>query len=91
MNDKEEEKQEIVEISCGHKFHSFCIKGWIILGKKDTCPRCKEKVELARILKSTFFGSESKFYLILLSVVRFVIVWNPFFVFIAVLILRLLE
>lgn len=31
-------------LSCGHTFHEFCIRGWCIVGKKQTCPYCKEKV-----------------------------------------------
>ncbi|XP_064080544.1 E3 ubiquitin ligase RNF121-like [Macrobrachium nipponense] len=30
-------------LSCGHTFHEFCIRGWCIVGKKQTCPYCKEK------------------------------------------------
>lgn len=26
--------------------HSGCIRGWTIVGKKDTCPVCNEKVDL---------------------------------------------
>jgi RING finger protein 121 len=29
--------------TCGHVFHSFCIRGWRIVGKRE-CPCCKEKV-----------------------------------------------
>lgn len=31
------------------RFHEFCIRGWCIVGKKQTCPYCKEKVDLKRI------------------------------------------
>ena len=31
-------------LSCGHTFHEFCIRGWCIVGKKQICPYCKEKV-----------------------------------------------
>ena len=30
-------------LECGHNFHEFCIRGWMIIGKKDVCPVCKEK------------------------------------------------
>ena len=33
-------------LACGHSFHDFCIRGWCIIGKKQTCPYCKEKVRL---------------------------------------------
>jgi hypothetical protein len=31
------------KIECGHYFHEFCIRGWVIIGKKNICPLCKEK------------------------------------------------
>lgn len=31
------------------RFHEFCIRGWCIVGKKQTCPYCKEKVDLKRM------------------------------------------
>ena len=36
---------------CGHQFHDLCIRGWTIVGKKDTCPFCKEKVSLKQLHK----------------------------------------
>lgn len=38
----------VIELGCKHKYHEFCIKGWTIVGKKDTCPACKEKVSQPR-------------------------------------------
>lgn len=35
-----------VQLSCKHLFHEECIRGWTIVGKKDTCPTCAEKVDL---------------------------------------------
>lgn len=32
-------------ISCEHTFHESCIRGWCMLGKKSTCPQCREKVD----------------------------------------------
>ena len=31
------------------RFHEQCILGWTIVGKKDTCPFCNEKVTLASV------------------------------------------
>ena len=50
-------------LACGHEFHEFCIRGWwarifwarfhfdtrCIVGKKQTCPYCHEKVDLKRM------------------------------------------
>lgn len=38
-----------IELSCRETFHVECIKNWKILGKKDTCPSCREKVDLSGV------------------------------------------
>ena len=35
-----------VQLPCNHLFHGRCIRGWTIVGKKDVCPVCLEKVDL---------------------------------------------
>lgn len=35
------------------RLHNFCIMGWTIVGKKDTCPFCGEKVSLSTIAGSS--------------------------------------
>ncbi|XP_045433735.1 RING finger protein 121 isoform X2 [Pipistrellus kuhlii] len=42
-------------LSCNHVFHEFCIRGWCIVGKKQTCPYCKEKVDLKRMFSNPLF------------------------------------
>jgi hypothetical protein len=27
----------VTMLECGHRFHNCCIRGWTIIGKKDTC------------------------------------------------------
>ena len=54
----------IVVIGCGlvvslttalvYRFHEFCIRGWCIVGKKQTCPYCQEKVDLKKIFKNPY-------------------------------------
>ena len=48
-----EKEEGIIEntykLSCKHVFHEFCIRGWCIVGKKQTCPYCKEKVDLKKM------------------------------------------
>lgn len=39
-------------LPCNHVFHEYCIRGWCIIGKKQTCPYCKEKVDLKRLFKN---------------------------------------
>lgn len=36
------------------RFHEFCIRGWCIVGKKQTCPYCKEKVDLKRMFSNPY-------------------------------------
>ena len=35
-------------------FHEFCIRGWCIVGKKQICPYCQEKVDLKRLFKNPY-------------------------------------
>lgn len=39
-------------LSCNHTFHEFCIRGWCVVGKLQTCPYCKEKVDLKQMFKN---------------------------------------
>lgn len=38
-----------VQLPCKHLYHDGCIRGWTLVGKKDTCPTCLEKVDLRLI------------------------------------------
>ncbi|EGV96282.1 RING finger protein 121 [Cricetulus griseus] len=49
-------------LSCNHVFHEFCIRGWCIVGKKQTCPYCKEKVDLKRMFSNPRFPYFSILY-----------------------------
>ncbi|KAI5188820.1 RING finger protein 121/175 [Nematocida minor] len=40
---------DTITLGCKETFHKNCLKNWKILGKKDTCPSCKEKVNLSEI------------------------------------------
>ncbi|KAI3375875.1 hypothetical protein L3Q82_003762 [Scortum barcoo] len=44
--------EDTYQLSCGHIFHEFCIRGWCIVGKKQTCPYCNEKVDLKRMMNN---------------------------------------
>jgi len=65
-----------VQLDCKHRFHEWCIRGWTIIGKKDTCPYCSEKVQLNRVFSNPWekqgivFGQ-------LLDSIRYLVVWNP--------------
>ncbi|KAK3697113.1 hypothetical protein QZH41_016921, partial [Actinostola sp. cb2023] len=49
LGDDDEMPEKTYKLSCGHVFHEFCIRGWCIVGKKQICPYCKEKVDLKRM------------------------------------------
>uniref|UniRef100_A0A6B2LCV8 RING-type domain-containing protein n=1 Tax=Arcella intermedia TaxID=1963864 RepID=A0A6B2LCV8_9EUKA len=85
--DEDETKDKTVSLTCEHLFHSWCIRGWTIVGKKDVCPICCEKVNLS----STFVNpweKQSIWWGNILDVVRYFIVWNPIILYVANLFLR---
>jgi len=68
------EKQH--KLPCGHIFHEFCIRGWVIVGKKQTCPACKEKVDLKQF-SSTPWERVYIMYSGFLDWCRFMVCWMP--------------
>ena len=34
-------------------FHEQCIRGWSMVGKKDSCPICSEKVDLKSLVRGS--------------------------------------
>ena len=62
---------------CGHQFHDLCIRGWTIVGKKDTCPFCKEKVSLKQLHKQRPWESSNVTWNRMLDLVRYLVAWNP--------------
>ncbi|XP_042902567.1 E3 ubiquitin ligase Rnf121 [Parasteatoda tepidariorum] len=63
-------------LTCGHTFHEFCIRGWCIVGKKQTCPYCKEKVDLKRMFRNPW-EKPHVFYGSLLDFIRYLVAWQP--------------
>ena len=63
-------------LDCKHIFHEVCIRGWTIIGKKDMCPCCKEKVDMNAFKKNPWDTAQI-LYLNLLDTLRYVLVWNP--------------
>ncbi|CAG8516097.1 5475_t:CDS:10 [Diversispora eburnea] len=62
--------------ACRHVFHEECIRGWCLIGKKDICPYCKEKVDLKEF-KTNPWDTQQQLYLSLLDGVRYLVVWQP--------------
>jgi len=63
-------------LTCGHEFHEFCIRGWCIVGKKETCPYCHEKVDLKRMFP-TPWEKPHMMYGQLLDWLRWLVCWQP--------------
>jgi len=73
----QEPEMRVFQLECKHEFHEFCIRGWTIVGKKDSCPTCCEKVSLKDVLGSSPWQSQSVMWAQLLDVLRYMVVWNP--------------
>ncbi|KAJ3196272.1 hypothetical protein HK101_009537 [Irineochytrium annulatum] len=67
---------KLLKLGCDHTYHEECIRGWTIVGKKDCCPYCKEKVDLKAFSKHAWDTTQI-LYLNLLDALRYLIVWNP--------------
>jgi len=46
--------EKTIVLDCNHSFHEWCIRGWCIIGKKHTCPFCKEKVNLQKFMNNPY-------------------------------------
>ncbi|KAI9552710.1 RING finger protein 121 [Daphnia sinensis] len=74
------EEEAIIEktcrLSCNHEFHEFCIRGWCIVGKKQTCPYCREKVDLKKMFCNPW-ERPHVLYGQLLDWIRWLVAWQP--------------
>jgi len=84
------ESNAVVELNCKHSFHEWCIRGWTIIGKKDTCPYCSEKVQLKQLFKNPW-EKQGIFWANLLDSLRYLIVWNPIILFVINLVIRVVD
>lgn len=79
------EEEGIIEntykLSCDHVFHEFCIRGWCIVGKKQTCPYCNEKVDLKQMFCNPW-ERPHVLYGQLLDWLRLLVAWQPVILFI---------
>ncbi|KAM3965932.1 E3 ubiquitin ligase Rnf121 [Aphomia sociella] len=70
------------KLTCSHVFHEYCIRGWCIVGKKQTCPYCKEKVDLKRMFTNPW-DRPHILYGQLLDWIRWLVAWQPLILFLA--------
>ncbi|XP_028377820.1 RING finger protein 175 [Phyllostomus discolor] len=68
--------EDTYQLSCNHIFHEFCIRGWCIVGKKQTCPYCKEKVDLKRMISNPWERTHI-LYGQMLDWLRYLVAWQP--------------
>jgi RING finger protein 121 len=66
-----------VQLSCKHLFHEECIRGWLIVGKKDSCPTCTEKVDLRALYAGKPWETSNLSWVQMLDMVRYLVVWQP--------------
>jgi RING finger protein 121 len=71
-------REPIHQLQCSHQCHEFCLRGWSMIGKKDTCPypACKEKVGIGHTISNPW-QSPSVLWMQLLDIARYLIVWYP--------------
>jgi len=81
LNNDEALIEESFSLPCGHIFHEFCIRGWCIVGKKQICPYCKEKVDLKRLFPNPW-EKPHILYGNLLDWIRYLVAWQPVIVII---------
>ncbi|XP_022242231.1 RING finger protein 121-like isoform X2 [Limulus polyphemus] len=76
QNNSEAIVEKTYKLACEHIFHEFCIRGWCIVGKKQTCPYCKEKVDLKRMFCNPW-EKPHVFYGNFLDFIRYLVAWQP--------------
>jgi RING finger protein 121 len=76
-NDEQKPDEATVQLSCKHCFHELCIKGWTMVGKKDMCPCCNEKVDLKELYQDRPWETRNLSWIQMLDMVRYLVVWNP--------------
>lgn len=66
-----------VQLSCKHIVHADCAKGWLIVGKKDTCPVCNERVDLRALYAGKPWETKNLQWIQMLDFFRYMVVWQP--------------
>jgi RING finger protein 121/175 len=69
--------EKSIQLSCKHIFHKDCLRGWLIVGKKDTCPTCSERVDLRQLYADKPWETRNIQWIQMLDFFRYLIVWQP--------------
>lgn len=72
--------EDTYKLPCDHTFHEFCLRGWLIVGKKQICPYCKEKVDLKKLFNNPW-ERPHLLYGQLLDWIRYLLAWQPLILF----------
>lgn len=73
----EKPAEPTIQLPCKHLFHELCIKGWTMVGKKDTCPTCMEKTDLKALYADRPWETRNLQWNGMLDFVRYMVVWVP--------------
>ncbi|KAF8065963.1 rnf121 [Scenedesmus sp. PABB004] len=74
---EESEGEPVRQLACKHCFHELCVRGWTIVGKKDVCPVCHEKVDMRDLYADKPWETQNLSWIQMLDALRYMIVWNP--------------
>lgn len=89
LGSDQSQNEKVFRLSCEHEFHESCIRGWLIVGKRDTCARCSEKVNLKDVVTNPW-ERHSVTWGIILDCLRYIIVFNPIIIITMQVVLYLL-
>eukprot|EP00924_Labyrinthula_sp_SR-Ha-C_P013626 snap_masked-scaffold_5-processed-gene-8.40-mRNA-1 protein AED:1.00 eAED:1.00 QI:0/-1/0/0/-1/1/1/0/226 len=70
------ENDPTLALHCGDRFHESCLKGWVLIGKADSCPKCSVNLTGSDIFKRSFWEASENWNQ-LLDAVRNLTVWTP--------------
>eukprot|EP00033_Pygsuia_biforma_P002784 GCRY01003074.1.p1 GENE.GCRY01003074.1~~GCRY01003074.1.p1 ORF type:complete len:311 (-),score=1.91 GCRY01003074.1:334-1266(-) len=77
-DDSNDTPQKTVQFNCKHSFHEFCARGWAVIGKKNICPYCREKVDMKSVFPAgNPWEKQTALWASVLDALRYLLVWNP--------------
>lgn len=76
-NKDKEADEKVFTLPCGHAFHEFCLRGWLLVGKRDTCAYCHEKCTVKDYFGKNPWEIQNVLWSSLLDLVQYIIVFNP--------------